>query len=134
MLSPQEALIYTMVAAAETDHDIADAEINLMGDLCNHLPIFRGVDRTMLTGTAAACSAALAQQGGRERVFSSIRAALPFQLRDTAYALACDVVAIDSRLQRSEMRALEWLRAELEIDPAMARAIEKVAAVRFKAA
>jgi hypothetical protein len=67
-------------------------------------------------------------------VFRQIRAALPRQLRDTAYALACDVIAVDSRLQRGEMHTLEWLRDELEVDPAMARAIEQVAEVRFQAA
>jgi uncharacterized membrane protein YebE (DUF533 family) len=134
MLSPQEALVYTMVAAAEADHEIEDAEINLIGDLANHLPIFGGIDRAGLTAIATACSQALAQPGGREQVFSQIRAALPLQLRDTAYALACDVIAIDRRLQRGEMHMLEWLRGALEVDAAMARAIEQVAEVRFKAA
>jgi uncharacterized membrane protein YebE (DUF533 family) len=134
MLSPQEALVYTMVAAAEADHEIADAEIDLIGDLGNHLPIFRGVDRAVLTDTASACSEVLARPGGRQEVFRLIREALPVQLRDTAYALACDVIAVDSRLQRSELHTLEWLRTELEVDPAMARAIEQVAEVRFKAA
>lgn len=134
MLSPQEALVYTMVAAAEADHEIADAEINLIGDLGNHLPIFRTMDRAALTRVATACSEALAETGGRERVFRMVREALPRQLRETAYALACDVIAIDSRLQRSEMHTLEWLRAELGVDPAMARAIEQVAEARFQAA
>jgi uncharacterized membrane protein YebE (DUF533 family) len=134
MLSPQQALVYTMVAAAEADHEIADAEIDLIGDLGNHLPIFRGVDRAVLTATATACSETLARHGGREEVFRLIREALPLPLRDTAYALACDVIAIDSRLQRSELHTLEWLRTELDVDPAMARAIEQVAEVRFKAA
>ncbi len=134
MLSPQEALVYTMVAAAEADHEIADPEIDLIGDLGNHLPIFRTVDRARLTEIATACSEALAQPGGREQVFRQIRAALPRQLRDTAYALACDVIAIDSRLQRNEMETLERIRAELEVDPAMARSIERVAEIRFQAA
>jgi uncharacterized membrane protein YebE (DUF533 family) len=134
MLSPQEALVYTMVAAAEADHEIVDAEINLIGDLGNHLPIFRTMDRAALTRSATACSEMLNAPGGRERLFSLIREALPRPLRDTAYALACDVIAVDSRLQRSEMHTLEWLRSELEVDAAMARAIEQVAEVRFQAA
>jgi hypothetical protein len=67
-------------------------------------------------------------------VFGLIRQALPLALRETAYALACDVIAVDSRLNRAEMRVLEEIRAQLEVDPAMARAIEQVAQVRFKAA
>lgn len=134
MISPQEALIYTMVAAAESDREIADAEINIIGDLVNHLPIFSGLDRAAMTVMATRCSEMLAQAGGSEQVFGMIRQALSMPLRETAYALACDVIAVDSRLNRAEMRVLEEIRAQLDVDPAMARAIEQVAQVRFKAA
>jgi uncharacterized membrane protein YebE (DUF533 family) len=134
MISPQEALIYTMVAAAESDREIADAEIEIIGDLTNHLPIFGGVGRAAMTAMATRCSEMLAQASGSDQVFGLIRQALPMPLRETAYALACDVIAVDSRLNRSEMRVLEEIRAQLEVDPAMARAIEQVAQVRFKAA
>lgn len=134
MISAQEALVYTMVAVAEADREIADAEIDLIGDLVNHLPIFKGVDRATMTAMATRCSEMLAQAGGSDKVFALIRQALSMSLRDTAYALACDVIAVDSRLNRAEMRILENIRAQLEVDPAMARAIERVAEVRFKAA
>jgi uncharacterized membrane protein YebE (DUF533 family) len=134
MLSPQEALVYTMVVAAEADHEIAEAEINVIGDLCNHLPVFQAVGRAKMTAMAMACSELLTRAGGRAKVFAMIRKALPSQLRDTAYALACDVIAVDSRLRRDELQALEEVRAELDVDPVMARAIEQVAKVRFQAA
>ena len=134
MISPQEALVYTMVAAAESDREIADAEINLIGDLVNHLPIFKGVDRATTTEMAVRGSHLLEQAGGSDQVFGLIRQALPMPLRETAYALACDVIAVDSRLSRAEMRMLDKIRAQLQVDPGMARAIERVAEVRFKAA
>jgi uncharacterized membrane protein YebE (DUF533 family) len=134
MISPQEALIYTMVAVAEADREIADPEIEIIGDLVNHLPIFGGVDRAAMTAMATRCSEMLARGGGSEQVFALIRQALPMPLRETAYALACDVIAVDRRLNRAEMGALEQIRAQLDVDPAMARAIEQVAQVRFKAA
>jgi uncharacterized membrane protein YebE (DUF533 family) len=134
MLSPQEALVYTMVVAAESDHEIAEAEIKIIGDLVNHLPIFRGLDRAAMTRVATACSKLLGQSGGADKVFELIRQALTPPLRDTAYALACDVIAVDSRLNRNEMRILEQVRIELGVDPVMARAIEQVAEVRFQAA
>ena len=134
MISPQEALVYAMVAAAESDREIADAEIDVIGDLVNHLPIFTGIDRAAMTEMASRCSEMLAQASGSDQVFGLIRQALPMPLRETAYALACDVVAVDRRLNRAEMRILEDIRVQLEVDPAMARAIEQVAAVRFNAA
>jgi hypothetical protein len=134
MLSPQEALVYAMVVAAESDHDIAEAEVHLIGDLGNHLPIFRTTGRAKITRMAMACSELLAEADGRETVFGLIRAALSPQLRATAYALACDVIAVDGRLQPNEMQALEGIRAKLEVDPTIARAIERVAVIRFQAA
>ncbi len=134
MLSTQEALVYTMVAAAELDHDIDEAEIRIIGDLTNHLPVFRGIDRAATTRMATACSELLAKPGGRDRVFALIRAALAPTLRDTAYAIACDVIAADSRLRRHELQILEQIRAQLEVEPAIARTIEQVAKVRFQAA
>jgi uncharacterized membrane protein YebE (DUF533 family) len=134
MLSAQEALVYTMVAAAESDREIDETEIKIIGDLVNHLPIFRGLDRATTTRMATACSKLLARAGGRDRVFGQIREGLAPQLRDTAYAIACDVIAADSRLNRDELQTLERIRAELEVEPAMARAIEQVAKVRFQAA
>jgi hypothetical protein len=134
MLSPQEALVYTMVVVAESDQEIADAEIKIIGDLVNHLPIFRGLDRKAVTRMATACSKLLGQSGGADKIFGMIRQALSLPLRETAYALACDVIAADNRLNRNEMRILEQVRSQLEVDPVMARAIEQVAEVRFKAA
>jgi len=134
MLSPQAALVYAMVVAAEADQEIAEPEIDLIGDLVNHLPIFRGLDRKMVTEMATRCSQELARPGGAEAVFGAIRAALSTPLRDLAYALACDVIAVDSRLQRDEMHSLEQIRTLLEVDPATARTIERAARVRFQAA
>jgi uncharacterized membrane protein YebE (DUF533 family) len=134
MLSAQEALVYTMVAAAESDSEIDDTEIGIVGDLVNHLPIFRGMDRAAATRMASACSKLLGKPGGRDRVFAMIREALSPELRETAYAIACDVIAVDGRLNRQELEILERIRTQLEVEPAMARAIEQVAKVRFQAA
>jgi uncharacterized membrane protein YebE (DUF533 family) len=134
MISPQEALIYTMVLAAESDGEIVDAEIDIVADLANHLPVFKGVDRVAMTAMAARCSDLLAQTDGGDRAFGLIREALSMPLRETAYALACDMIAVDRRLSRAEMAVLERIRAQLEVDPVMARAIEQAAQVRFQAA
>ena len=134
MISPQAALVYTMVVAAEADHDIAEPEIELIGDLVNHLPVFRGVSREQVVEMATACSEQLSKPGGTDQVFQEVRAALSDHLRETAYALACDVIAVDTRLHRHEMTALESIRSHLGIDRSVADAIERSARVRFQAA
>ncbi|MEM7022765.1 MAG: tellurite resistance TerB family protein [Pseudomonadota bacterium] len=134
MLSPQAALIYAMVVAAESDHEIAEEEINIIGDLVNHLPVFAGTSRHQVTELAMACSEALAEVGGADRIYGMIREALNPHLREAAYALSCDVIAVDCRLQRDEMQVLEQIRQQLDVDRATAATIERAAQVRFRAA
>lgn len=134
MITPQAALVYTMVVAAEADHDIAETEIELIGDLVNHLPVFRGVRREQVVEMATACSELLSKPGGIDQVFDEVRAALSDHLRETAYALACDVIAVDTRLHGNEMKVLEDIRNHLGVDHGVAGVIERSARVRFQAA
>jgi hypothetical protein len=133
MLSREAALIYAMVVAAGADREAAP-DLDIIGDLVHHLPIFHSVDRQRVTELATACSKQLSEPGGIEQVYAQIRAPLAGRLREAAYALSCDVIALDDRLRRDAMQALERIRVLLEIDPATARTIERVARVRFQAA
>ena len=134
MITPQTALVYTMVIAAESDGEIADCEIKRIGDLVDHLPIFNGMGRPELARLASHCSRTLAEAEPIDHVFDEIRDALSPALRETAYALACDVIAADRRLNLSEMKTLERIRVQLAIDPSAAGVIERAAQVRFQAA
>ena len=122
MLSPEAALIYAMVAAAGSHREIAQHEIGTICDLVHHLPIFGGMDRPQVIELVSACSAQLARPGGIEQVYRQIR------LREAAYALSCDVIAL-CRPQR-DGQPLERIRAQLEVDPAAAPTIERAARVR----
>jgi uncharacterized membrane protein YebE (DUF533 family) len=133
MLSPQAALVYAMVVAAGSDGEIAQEGIDLIGDLVDYLPIFRGIDRRQVTELAIACSEQLSEPGGTDQVYAQIRKALSGPLRGAAYALSCDVIRVDCRLQR-DRQALERIRQQLEVDPATARTIERAAGVRSQAA
>lgn len=134
MLSAQEALVYTMVAVAESDHEIDEAEVKIIGDLINHLPAFRGIDRAAATRMATAGSKLLAKADSRDQLFRQIREALTPQLRETAYAVACDVIAVDRRLNQEELKTLDQVRKHLQVQPAIARAIEQVVTIRFQVA
>lgn len=134
MITPQAALVYTMVIAAEADGDIVGSEIGRIGDLVDHLPIFRGVGRPELAQLASHCSETLAEADAVEDVFAEIREALSPALRETAYALACDVIAADRHLNLHEMKTLEQIRVQLVIDPSTAGMIERATQVRFQAA
>jgi uncharacterized membrane protein YebE (DUF533 family) len=134
MLSRQAALIYAMVAAARADREITAAEIAIIGDLVDHLPIFSGIDRQKAVAIATDCLEQLARPGGIDQVSGQIRAVLSTRLREAAYALSCDVIAAGCRRQGDQTEALERVRAQLEVDAASARVIERLARLRSQAA
>jgi tellurite resistance protein len=70
------------------------------------------------------------QEDGLDALFGLIRENLPERLFETAYALACDVAAADGTLGEAELRLLEEIRYELNLDRLHAAAIERGARAR----
>ena len=70
------------------------------------------------------------QEDGLDALFGMIRDGLPERLYETGYALACDVAAADGTLAETELRLLEEIRYELNIDRLHAAAIERGARAR----
>ena len=59
------------------------------------------------------------------RSLASSETTCPEGLNETAYALACDVAASDGHIYEGELRLLEEMRYELQIDRLHAAAIER---------
>ena len=81
MIGHQEALIYTMVLVSACDGEMTDAELNTIGDIIKHLPIFQGYDLDTLGKTAEACAELLADPAGIDTAGDLIQEALPAKLR-----------------------------------------------------
>ncbi len=131
MLDHHSALIYTMVLASAAGSGVTDTELRTIGDIVTHLPIFAEYDSKQLTKTLSACSDLLQKENGLELALKEIKGVLPPRLRETAYALACDVVASDGEASQDELRFLELFRDGLVIDRLVAVAIERGARARF---
>jgi tellurite resistance protein len=131
MLDHHSALIYTMVLASAAGSGVTDTELRTIGDIVTHLPIFAGYDSKQLTKTLSACSDLLQKENGLDLALKDIKAALPPRLRETAYALACDIVASDGEASQEELRFLELLRDRLPIERLIGAAIERAARARF---
>lgn len=134
MIDQNSALIYTMVLVSAADNDMTDAELGMIGDIVKRLPVFEGYNADKLPKTANACGDLLSQANGLEETLDAINDALPPRLRETAYALACDIVAADQEASQEELRVLEMLRYRLELDRLIAAAIERGARARFATA
>ena len=132
MLDHHGALIYTMVIVSAADRDMTDAELDMIGDIVGHLPVFRDFDRNGLPGVLQECTRLLSREDGLDEGFAEIKAALPANLRETAYAIACDVAAADGVVTQEESRVLELMRHRLNIDRLIAAAIERGARARFQ--
>ena len=132
MLDQHRALIYTMIIVSAADSEMPDAELTIIGDIVGHLPVFRDFDRRELPRVLNDCSSLIAQEDGLEQTLNTIKAALPAKLRETAYAIACDLVAVDGEATQEELRILELIRHRLNIDRLIAAAIERGARARFQ--
>ncbi|HLI12336.1 MAG TPA: tellurite resistance TerB family protein [Alphaproteobacteria bacterium] len=130
MTNHHDALIYTMVLASAADDDMTDAELRTIGEIVSYLPVFKDFDRDRLPAVARECAGLLADPKGLDRALAAIKRNLPAKLRETAYALACDVVAADGQASQEELRLLELIRDRLGIERLAAAAIERAARVR----
>jgi tellurite resistance protein len=133
-ISHQMALVYVMVVVAASDGVISEKELKTIGDLAKTLPAFREFDTSRLLVTAQDCGAILQEQEGLDAVLGLVKAALPEQLRETAYWLALEVALSDSRVMLEEIRVIEAIRRALGIDKLVAAAIERGARARYQVA
>ena len=131
-LTPQEALIYTMVAVAASDRAISEKELARINSMVIQLPVFRDIDSAWLSREAQDCGRILARPGGMEKVVRLIVDALPVPLRETAYALAAEVAASDLTIKAGERDFLSLLAEGLQLDELVRAALERAAAVRHR--
>ena len=133
-LKTQDALIYLMVVAATSDAQVSDRELEIISSLVGRLPVFDGFNRDNLGQVAAEAIDLIKDSSSLDNVLHMIFEAVPERLRDTAYALAVEVAAVDLRLEQEELRLLEMIRDGLQLDGLIASAIEASARARLRRA
>jgi len=134
MIGHHEALIYAMVLVSAADRDMTDSELSTIGQVASHLPVFCDFDEDRLPEVARDCATVLQHGDGLDRALDLILTGLPEHLRETAYALACEVAAADGRVVIEETRVLQLIRERLMIDRLSAAAVERGIAARHRMA
>ncbi len=129
-MTPQDALAAMMVAVSASDETMRTAELLKITNIVETLPVFGGYDPDKLRLVSEAVFELFEQEDGLDALFGLIRDALPERLYETAYALACDVAASDGVIAQPELRLLEEMRYELNLDRLHAAAIERGARAR----
>lgn len=129
-VSHHAGLIYTMVLVAASDREMTDREMSSIGQDVLHLPVFEDFDQNRLPAVAGECAELLDSKNGLDDVLDVIARAVPERLRETAYALACEVAAADGKVSQEASRILELLRHRLSLGRLVSAAIERGARAR----
>lgn len=129
-LAPEDALIAVMLAVSTADESINRREVLSISRIVDYLPVFSNYDKDRVAIVNQIVFDLLEEEDGLDALFGLVRDALPEDLMETAYALACDVAAADGTLKQSELRILEEIRYELALDRLHAAAIERGARAR----
>ena len=133
-LDAQEALVCTMVLVAAADGGMTDREIGVMSGLIQTLPAFHEFSSDRLAVATDTAVRLLREEDGLNHAGALIRDALPPRLRETAYALACEVVAADHAVGQESLQMLEFIMNDLHLDPLVAAAIERGVRARHQRA
>ncbi|MCA0941202.1 MULTISPECIES: tellurite resistance TerB family protein [Roseobacteraceae] len=129
-MTPQDCLVALMIAVSASDENMRTAELVKIESAVNMLPIFSDYDIDRMRVITDLVFDLFEQEDGLDALFGLLRDNLPERLNETAYALACDVAAADGTLREEELRLLEEIRYELDIDRLHAAAIERGARAR----
>ncbi|ABD56535.1 tellurite resistance TerB family protein [Jannaschia sp. CCS1] len=130
--TPEDSLVAVMVGMSVSDETIRTEELLSIEQMVNYLPVFGGYDIDRMRRVASTVLELFEVEDGLDAFFGLVKADLPAHLFETAYALACDVAAADGKLAQAELRFLQELRDELEIDRLHASAIERGARARHQ--
>ncbi|MEM6408421.1 MAG: tellurite resistance TerB family protein [Pseudomonadota bacterium] len=130
-LSSQDCLVAIMISVSISDAEIRTAELVTIQQIVNHLPVFAEYDPDRFNKVVEIVFELFEEEDGLDALFGLLRDALPTELHETAYALACDVAASDRRTSQEELRLLEEIRYELNLDRLHAAAIERGARARY---
>jgi tellurite resistance protein len=131
-LSPQDALVAVMIATSAADDTMTIPEFHEISAIVGVLPAFEGYDTDRIAEVGALVSDLFQDEDGLDALLGLIEEALPDHLRETAYALACDVAAADLRVAMTELRMLEELRHQLGVDRLTSAAIERGSRARHQ--
>ncbi|MBT9384529.1 tellurite resistance TerB family protein [Pseudooceanicola sp. CBS1P-1] len=129
-LSEQDCLVLVMIAVSASDENMRTVELIKIESQVNTLPIFAEYDDARIKQMATIVFELFSEEDGLDALFGLIRDNLSERLFETAYALACDVAAADGTLREAELRLLEEIRYELNLDRLHAAAIERGARAR----
>jgi hypothetical protein len=130
-INAAEALVLTMVLVSAADGGMTDREIGVMSGLVQTLPAFQAFTTGELADVTDRAVSLLHEDNGLAHAGRLMRAALNSKLCETAYFLACEVIAGGDGAKRQSLDMLEFVRNELRLDTLISTAIERGVRARY---
>ncbi len=112
-MNPQQAIMTIVLGAVAADGEVSDDEIRRIQGMCALSPLFASNSVEEDLGIMRFAGRALTQHG-EEAVSKAIEVLSP-ELRETAFAFACDMVLADGVLTPTEERFMTDLAKRLEL-------------------
>ncbi len=122
--SVPEAFLAILFSAAASDGDLAQVESEELMALTHRLRALKGLAPEAVNSIGTAVLARLA--AGGETALAQACAALPRDMRPSAFAHALDLVSCDGDLVRDEADFLDALVAALGLDQSLVERIAKI--------
>lgn len=132
VLTPQDSLVAVMIAVSAADEKIVEKELTAIRAIVGRMPVFEGYDTDRVGLVSGIVADLFEEDEGIDALIGIVKASLPDHLRETAYALACDLAAADGSIHQTEMRLLEIIRHDLQVGRLAAAAIERGARARHQ--
>lgn len=130
-LTPQESFAGILMAASACDGHFADDEIQGLVTTLGRMKLFSRFTDKQYSQTLQRVHSIFRKKGVDTLVDSCVEG-LPNELRETAFANACDIVLADGTVESEERQFMDSLYRKLRLDPKMATEIASIIAVKNK--
>lgn len=128
-LSTREAFICLLVASARADGTISPHEANQIEQAIEPMRLFHGVGYEARQAIFMSAAERVRNEGVTHAARAAAKA-IPNELRDTAFAVAVDLMLCDRWLTPTERQFVDELRDTLNVDREMAVRIVEVIAIK----
>lgn len=122
---PHEGYAGVLLASSACDGHIADEEVQSLMTILSRMKLYQHVNPKRFSSMMDRLLGVLKRKGPEQLVIQSV-AALPSELRETAFINACDIVLADGVVEDDEKEFINSLMSKLDVGAERAKTIIKV--------
>lgn len=130
-LSPAESFAAIMLIVIAADGYLSNEEISLLNTVLGRIKLFRSYSRDVMQRMFDKLTHVL-QREGSEALFNAAMSTLPYDLYDTTFAIATDLVLADGNVSPEEESLLDSLCNAMQLPEETVHQIIQVMLVKNK--